>query len=131
MIKYGNLALLQFPKMERYALAGDIKRSMYKILELVIRANKARNKKPLLYEIDVELDILRTFIRLAADFHIQTDRDNALELEPLEVKTVSFEPDRNGNLYEQAYNAAKSEFVGWEDDIVTEETEESEGDIDG
>lgn len=62
----------------------------------------------------------------AADFHVQTDRDNALELEPLEVKTVSFEPDRNGNLYEQAYNAAKSEFVGWEDDIVTEETEESE-----
>ena len=69
----------------------------------------------------------------AADFHIQTDRDNALSLEPLEVKTVSFEPDRNGNLYEQAYNAAKSEFVDWEDDIVTEEgeQEEGEGDIDG
>lgn len=63
----------------------------------------------------------------AADFHIQTDRNKALELEPLEIKTVSFEPDRNGNLYEQAYNAAKSEFVDWEDDIVTEETEESEG----
>lgn len=67
MIKYGNLALLQFPKMERYALAGDIKRCMYKILELIIRANKTRNKKPVLYEIDVELDILRTFIRFAAD----------------------------------------------------------------
>jgi len=67
----------------------------------------------------------------AADFHIQTDRENALELEPLEIKTVSFEPDRNSNLYEQAYLAAKSMFMGWEDDIVTEETEEGEGDIDG
>jgi hypothetical protein len=63
----------------------------------------------------------------AADFHVQTDREKALELEPLEVKTVSFEPDRFGNLYEQAYLAAKSMFDGWEDDIVTAETEESEG----
>jgi len=62
----------------------------------------------------------------AADFHIQTDREKALELEPLEVKTITFEHDRFGNLYEQAYLAAKSMFVGWEDDIVTEETEESE-----
>jgi hypothetical protein len=63
----------------------------------------------------------------AADFHIQTDREKALNLEPLEVKTIGFTPARNGNLYEQAYQAAKVIFGGWEDDIVTEETEESEG----
>ena len=72
----------------------------------------------------------------AADFYIQTDRENALNLEPLEVKTITFEHDRFGNLYEQAYLAAKSMFMDWEDDIVTEEgeqeeDEEGEGDIDG
>ena len=73
----------------------------------------------------------------AADFHIQSTRDNALELEPLEIKTIEFTPDRNGNLYEQAYIAAKSVLKGWEDDIVTEEVEdtaeddEGEGEIDG
>lgn len=67
MIKYGNQCLLQFPRAERYALAAEIKQSMYKILRLIIQANKQRNKKQLQMEIDTELDVLRTFIRLAAD----------------------------------------------------------------
>ena len=67
MINYGNKCLLQFPRAERYALAAEIKQSMYKILRLIIQANKQRNKRPLQIEIDVELDVLRTFIRLAAD----------------------------------------------------------------
>ena len=67
MIKYGNQCLLQFPRAERYALAAEIKQSMYKILRLIIQANKQRNKKQIQMEIDTELDVLRTFIRLAAD----------------------------------------------------------------
>jgi len=67
MIKYGNQCLLQFPRAERYALAAEIKQSMYKILRLIIQANKLRNKRPAQTEMDVELDVLRTFIRLAAD----------------------------------------------------------------
>lgn len=67
MIKYGNQALLQFPRAERYALAAEIKQSMYRILRLIIQANKRRDKRPLQIEIDTELEVLRTFIRLAAD----------------------------------------------------------------
>ena len=67
MIKYGNQCLLQFPRAERYALAAEIKQSMYKILRLIIQTNKQRNKRQLQMEIDTELDVLRTFIRLAAD----------------------------------------------------------------
>ncbi len=67
MIKYGNQCLLQFPRAERYALAAEIKQCMYKILRLIIQANKQRNKRQLQIEIDTELDVLRTFIRLAAD----------------------------------------------------------------
>lgn len=67
MIKYGNTALRQYPKSEKYALVSDIKRSMYHMLELIIRAGKAKNKKHILFDIDVELNILRTFVRLSAD----------------------------------------------------------------
>lgn len=67
MIKYGNQSLLQFPRSERYALAAEIKQSMYRILRLIIQANKRRDKRPLQIEIDTELEVLRTFIRLAAD----------------------------------------------------------------
>ncbi len=67
MIVYGNICLKQFPKAERYAMAADIRRCMYTLLGLVVAANKRYYKKNTLQEIDVELDTLRTFIRLAAN----------------------------------------------------------------
>jgi len=71
MILYGTQCLKQFPKSEKYALASDIKHSMYSLLRLIITANKRYHKKTTLQEIDVELDTLRTFIRLAADTKLQ------------------------------------------------------------
>lgn len=67
MIVYGNNCLLQFPRSERYALATDIKKSMYALLKLVIEANKKYYKKTTLQEMDVELEALKTYIRIAAD----------------------------------------------------------------
>ena len=40
MIAYGYVALQQFPKAEKHTLAADIKRSMFRLLELVIICNK-------------------------------------------------------------------------------------------
>lgn len=67
MIAYGNNCLLQFPRSERYALATEIKNSMYTLLRLVVAANKKYYKKTTLQEMDVELETLKTFIRVAAD----------------------------------------------------------------
>lgn len=67
MIFYGNKCLIQYPKSERYALATEIKKSMYNLLELIIVANKKYYKKTTLQEIDVTLDVLRTMIRLSMD----------------------------------------------------------------
>ena len=53
------------PKSERFTLAADIKSSMLRMQEVMIRANKARNRLPLLYDLDVELEVLRSKIRLA------------------------------------------------------------------
>ena len=67
MILYGNICLKQFPKHERFVLAADIRSSMYRLLELIIRANKKYYKKTTLQDLDVELEVLRTYIRVAAD----------------------------------------------------------------
>lgn len=67
MILYGLVCLKQFPKSERYGLAADIKQTMYKLLELIVSANKRYYKKTTLQEMDVKLEVLRTQIRIAAD----------------------------------------------------------------
>ena len=68
MVIHGNMRLRQFPRYERYLMAAEIRGSMYRIIRLVIMANQTKgSKKPLQDEIDVELDVLRTFIDMAAD----------------------------------------------------------------
>ena len=67
MIKYGYIALRQFPKSEKFSLAQDIKRAMFAMLESIIRANRSRDKRAALYEIDTELEILRSEVRLAME----------------------------------------------------------------
>ena len=46
MILYGNQALKQFPKSERYAMAAEIKQSMYTFYRLIITANLKYTKRP-------------------------------------------------------------------------------------
>jgi hypothetical protein len=67
MIKYGYIALRQFPKSEKFSLALDIKKTMFAMVEMIIRANRARDKWEALCAIDTELEILRTQVRLAMD----------------------------------------------------------------
>lgn len=45
MIQYGYICLRQFPKSEKYTLAAEIKQSMYRLLKLIITANKRYYKK--------------------------------------------------------------------------------------
>lgn len=66
-VQYIYKATIQFPKSEKFTLAADIKNTTINILRLIIIANKTKNKKSKLYEIDVELEILRHFIRLSKD----------------------------------------------------------------
>lgn len=67
MAIYGHTCLKQFPKDEKHVMAADIRRSMYRLLRLIIRANKRRNKRKCLDAMDEELDVLRIAIRLAAE----------------------------------------------------------------
>lgn len=65
MMEYGYIALRQFPKSEKYALATDIKHCMDLILGYAITAQKRYYKRTTLQEMDVEIAKLRTYIRLS------------------------------------------------------------------
>ncbi|MEG2001304.1 MAG: diversity-generating retroelement protein Avd [Evtepia sp.] len=67
MILYGSPALAQFPKAEKYVLASKIRGSMYRMFELAVVIEKKYYKKTTVQELDIELDIVRNFIRMAAD----------------------------------------------------------------
>ena len=66
-ILYISPALTQFPKSEKYVLAHKIRESAYNMFEWSVRIEKKYYKKTTLQELDVELDVLRHLIRLAAD----------------------------------------------------------------
>jgi four helix bundle protein len=69
MIEYGYIALKQFPKYEKYALAAEIRNTMLKILRLVVQVHKKYHKKTSLTDLDIELDVLRAYVRLAFNLH--------------------------------------------------------------
>ena len=62
-IDYLEPILERFPAYERYALCTHIRDCMYRIYEKIIRTNASKNKIPGWYDIDVELKILRGFVR--------------------------------------------------------------------
>ena len=65
MMVYAYPALAQFPKSEKYSIVVEIKTSMHRMLELAIICNKRYYKKTTLQELDVELDMLRSYVRLS------------------------------------------------------------------
>ena len=65
MINYAYPALAQYPKGEKFALVADIKRCMDVMLERIIEANKKYYKKTTLQELDVEVEMLKAYVRLS------------------------------------------------------------------
>ncbi|HRU02030.1 MAG TPA: diversity-generating retroelement protein Avd [Victivallales bacterium] len=60
----------RFPKNQRFVLGQQIQNCMIDISKLIVHANKLRNKKEKLYEVDIELEKLRFLIRLSKDLRI-------------------------------------------------------------
>lgn len=67
MIQYGYICLQQYPKSEKYTLAAETKKAMFELLKAIIMANRRYYKKNAIQEADVQLEILRYYIRLAKD----------------------------------------------------------------
>ena len=68
LIYYTNNLCIKYPKSEKYALATDTKRSLHEGLRCLLYAKKEfypKNKLNHLNHLDVELNLLKVFIRLA------------------------------------------------------------------
>lgn len=60
-------ALTKFPKDQRFRLAARIEASLFAFHDHILRAARARQRRPLLVEADLELEKLRVYLRLAQD----------------------------------------------------------------
>lgn len=65
-LKYIYPVLAQFPKFEKFALQTQIKTAMFEMLKSIIRFKKTGTKSHI-YNADVELQFLKTLIRLSCD----------------------------------------------------------------
>ena len=59
----------KFPRDHRFTLGERIERLLYQVLELLVRARFAKPRRPLLEQVNVELEILRFQLRMAKDLH--------------------------------------------------------------
>ena len=57
----------KFPRNHRFVLGERIERTLYDLLEILIRAKYARQRQPLLEQANLTLEILRFQMRLAKD----------------------------------------------------------------
>lgn len=64
---YLHAALTHFPKSEKFVLAADIKHTFFEMLKLFLTANKSKFKLKVLYEADIQLEVLRFQLRVAKD----------------------------------------------------------------
>lgn len=64
----------RFPRHEKWALCTEIKRCVYRMMQAVIRAQKAKNKIGHLFELDAELEMLRFLVRQAHGFRYLSNR---------------------------------------------------------
>ena len=65
MIMYAYPAIEQFPKSQKFSLAADMKKCLDAIMRLTITANKKYTKKTTLQELDVEIEAVKIYIRMA------------------------------------------------------------------
>ncbi|ALA68846.1 hypothetical protein GT50_00620 [Geobacillus stearothermophilus 10] len=67
LILYMYPIVNRFPKQQRFTLGQQIQNTMLDIQKGIIQANRQKNKAPILYQIDTELEKLKFLIRLAKD----------------------------------------------------------------
>ena len=60
----------KFPRHHRYSLGLAIEQRLQKILSLLLRAKYSRDKKAVLEDANIELDVLRFQMRLAKDLKV-------------------------------------------------------------
>ena len=67
MIEYAYPILAQFPRSEKFVMAAEIKSIMLDALKLCVEVGKKKSKKTALFNLDVQIETLKRFVRIAFD----------------------------------------------------------------
>lgn len=67
---YDFMLFEKFPRHHRYSLGYAIENRMQKIFELLLKAKYRSNKRDILSEANIELELLRFQLRLSKDLEI-------------------------------------------------------------
>jgi hypothetical protein len=72
----------RFPRHHRYSLGIAIENRLQVLLSLLLRARFSRERRALLDEVNIELDVLRFQVRLAKDLNVlaATSHGHAVKL---------------------------------------------------
>lgn len=65
MIHYGYSAMRNFPKSEKHVLCAEVRTCMFGLLRLVIVVNRRYHKKTTMQDLDAQLDLLRSLVRVS------------------------------------------------------------------
>jgi len=70
MAEHVYITLRHIPKSERFTLGAELRAGVWRGLRLILAANAARNKMPLLLEFDTEIKTQLALIRVAHSLNI-------------------------------------------------------------
>lgn len=74
----------RFPREYKFTLGEEIIKGWYKILKSIIFARYQRNKRAILLEINIDLEIQRHFLRLAHDFKLLSAKSYGFAIEKVD-----------------------------------------------
>lgn len=83
MAQYVYIALRHIPKSERFTLGVEMRSGIWRGVRLIVRANAARNKLTMLYEIDSEIKVLLALARVAHSLGVLPHRKYEIVSEKL------------------------------------------------
>jgi len=81
LMMYSFPIVNRFPRDQRFVLGQQIQNQMLEIGKMIVHANKLKQKKGKLYEIDVELEKLRLLIRMAKDLGLMSIKKYGIHCE--------------------------------------------------
>ena len=79
--------LAQFPKFEKFALQSQIKTAMFEMLKNIIRFRKTGTKSHM-YSADVELQFIKTLIRLSYDMEYKAMSKHRYEVASCKIAEI-------------------------------------------
>ena len=82
----------RFPRDQRFVLGQQIQNQMVEIGKMLVHANKLKQKRGKLYEIDIELEKLRLLLRLAKDLGLMSVKKYGIHAGKVLGETVFSRP---------------------------------------